>query len=168
MWAHPDAKMDGEFLVEFKSETGVGYKILLETPGGVEMAERADYVQAQLYMHATGDEWTLYLTFPPDYGLLQSDMRRYKKYGQSYALPPVYLEWIRRDGPTIEMALGRAETVAVDKGSAKPPPREHSGAEFKMSGKRAWPCGYCLHLAKCQRGVLPDRAEDSDAEIAFV
>ncbi len=166
MWAHPDAKMDDEFLVEFKSETGVGYKILLETAGGVEMAERAHYVQAQLYMHATGDEWTLYLTFPPDYGLLQSDMRRYKRYGQDYALPPVYLEWIRRDGPTVEMALERAETVVADKKSGEPPPKEHSGAEFKMNGKRAFPCGYCLHLAKCQRDALPDRAEEG--EIAFV
>ena len=169
MQAHPDAVMDDEFIIEIKSETGVGYKRLLETPGGVYVTEKSHFVQAQLYLYATGREYCLYLTNPPDPSLLQSDMRRYKRYGQNYELPAVYLEWIARDESTIEMALERAEMITNDKKKDTPPPKEFSGEEFAHTGKRAWPCGWCLNLTSCQRDSVPLRIGENnvDTEIVF-
>jgi hypothetical protein len=167
MWAHPDAVMDGSFLVELKSESGFGYKKLLESYVGVQKEEVGHYVQAQLYMHATGHEWTLYLTTPPDPGLLQSTMRQRKKYGRDYLLEPVYLEWIARDEDAIAMALARAEMLVADAASPVPPPREFSGVEFDNEDKRTWPCGYCLWLRRCNDAMVPDRIGDTD-EISFV
>ena len=169
MWAHPDAVMDDEFLLEFKSVSGWGYKKLVIRPGGVEVLEKAHYVQAQLYMYAAKFDWTLYLTYPADFSQTQSSMRQTRKYGPHYELQPVYLEWIARDEATIDMALQRAEMLVLDQLSDAQPPREFAGVEFMNSGKRSWPCGYCLHLGKCQASNVPARAEEDDGdEIVFV
>ena len=169
MQAHPDAVMDGEFLLEFKSVAGWGYKMLITRPGGVAMLEKAHYVQAQLYMYAAEFDWCLYLTYPKDFSQTQSSMRQAKRYGPYYELQPVYLEWIARDEAAIDAALERAAMLSRDQLSDAPPPREFSGAEFMNSGKRSWPCGYCLHLGKCNDNIAPERAgEGDDDRIAFV
>jgi len=81
----------------------------------------------------------------------------------------MYLEWIARDDASIGVALERAEMLARDQLSDEPPPREFAGAEFMNSGKRAWPCGYCLHLGKCNDAQAPARAEEGDDDaISFV
>ncbi len=148
--------------------SGWGYRKMLESWGGVEMVEKGHYVQAQLYMYATGMPWTLYLTWPADFGQTQSSMRQKKKYGKHYEMQPLYLEWIPRNDDTIEMALERAEMVAADKLSNKPPPREFAGVEYRTDGRRAWPCGYCLHLGKCNDLIRQEVEGDSSGEIKFV
>lgn len=168
MTAHPDAVMDGEFLVEIKSVSGWGYRKMLEEWGGVEMAEKGHYVQAQLYMYATGYDWTLYLTWPADPGQTQSSMRQKKRYGKYYEMQPLYLEWIPRHEGTIEMALERAEMLAKDQLSKKPPSREFSGVEFKPNGSRFFPCGYCLWLDSCNDLIRADVEGVSAGEIKFV
>ncbi len=167
MWAHPDAIMNDEFLVEIKSVSGWGYRKMLESWGGVEMVEKGHYVQAQLYMYATGMPWTLYLTWPADFGQTQSAMRQKKRYGKYYEMQPLYLEWIPRNKDTIEMALERAEMIAKDKRSKTPPQREFAGVEFNADGKRSWPCGYCLHLGKCGKIIAAEVEAVSDGEITF-
>lgn len=149
MRAHPDAILDTDFLVELKRESGWGYKRLLERPGGVVSWEHENYMQAQLYMYATGKEWCLYLTSPADYSLLQSNMRQSKKYDRHYVMPEVYLEWLMRDEEAVERGLKRAEMIVEDIKLDHVPPREFSGFEFKPSGARSWPCGYCMWLSRC-------------------
>ena len=168
MWAHPDAVVDGEFLIEIKSVSGWGYRKMLEEWGGVEMAEKGHYVQAQLYMYATGYDWTLYLTNAADPGQTQSSMRQKKRYGKSYVMQPLYLEWIPRNNDTIEMALERAEMLARDQLSKEPPPREFSGQEFKPSGALFFPCGYCLWLDTCNDRIRADIEGLEAGEITFV
>lgn len=167
MWAHPDAIMNGEFLVEIKSVSGWGYRKMLESWGGVEMVEKGHYVQAQLYMYATGMPWTLYLTWPADFGQTQSSMRQKKRYGKYYEMQPLYLEWIPRNKDAIEMALERAEMIAKDKRSKTPPQREFAGVEFDPKGKRTWPCGYCLHLGKCN-DIIRKEVETDEPDVTFV
>lgn len=167
MWAHPDAIMDNEFLVEIKSVSGWGYRKMIESWGGVEIIEKGHYVQAQLYMYATGMDWTLYLTWPADFGQTQSAMRQKKRYDANFQMQPLYLEWIPRNKDTIEMALERAEMIAKDKRSKIPPPRDYPGVEFAANGKRTWPCGYCLHLRKCN-DLIRKEVETSEPDITFV
>ncbi len=168
MWAHPDAIMDDEFIVEIKSVSGWGYRKILEAWGGVEMCEKGHYVQAQLGMYSTGYDWCLYLTNPADFGQTQSSMRQKKRYDKNFQMQPLYLEWIPRNNGTIEMALARAEMVAADKLSNSPPPREFAGVEYRTDGRRAWPCGYCLHLRKCNDLIRQEVEGGSSGEITFV
>ena len=149
MIAHPDAILDTNFLVEFKSVSGWGFRKLIENVGGVISAEIGHYIQAQLYMFATDKEWCLYLSAPADYGLLQSIMRQRKKYGKHYNLEPIYIEYIHRDEGAIRVALDRAETIVQDIASDTPPIREFKGFEYNINGSRAYPCGFCLHLGRC-------------------
>ncbi len=150
MWAHPDAVLDNEYLVELKTLNGWGYKGLLESSVGVSAEEDGHYTQAQLYLYAADKEWCLYLATPPDPGFLQSTMRQKKRYGPSYEMPPVYLEWIERDDATIEDALQRAEMIVEDSKSDEPPPREFDGRTHNPKGKRLMPCGFCLFSGTCQ------------------
>lgn len=168
MWAHPDAVMNKQFLVEIKSVSGWGYRKMLEEWGGVEMAEKGHYVQAQLYMYATGYDWTLYLTNAADPGQTQSSMRQKKRYGKSYQMQPLYMEWIPRNDDTIEMALERAEMLVGDQLSEESPPREFSGQEFKPSGALSFPCGYCLWNPTCNDLIRADIEGFEPEEITFV
>ena len=149
MVAHPDAHID-DWLVEFKSTTGFGYRKLIETPAGVAVVERGHYAQAQLNCFAAKKEWCLYLSAAPDPGMLQSLQRQKKKHGPVYELRPFYLEWIRRNDAEVQSLLERAEVIAEDIERDEPPPREHGAVEFKPDGYRTFPCGYCTHLSKCQ------------------
>ena len=151
MWAHPDAVLDDDFLVELKTLNGWGYKTLLESSVGVSAEEDGHYTQAQLYLYAADKEWCLYLATPPDPGFLQSTMRQKKRYGPNYDMPPVYLEWIQRDEATIEDALQRAEMIAEDIKSDEPPPREFDGRTVDLKGKKLMPCGFCLFSSTCQK-----------------
>jgi len=152
MTAHPDAVVQNEFLFEFKSQSGYGYKRLVESVSGVREQEWGHYMQAQLYMYAAKYEWLLYLTFPPDFGLVQSLLRQKKKYKGIYELQPVYLEWITIEQRIVEEGLRRAEMITNDIKSNSPPQREYDGIEFKMDGKtRTFPCGYCLYLKPCNK-----------------
>ena len=158
MTAHPDAVVKDEFLFEFKSTSGYGYKKLVEDSIGLRNAEWSYYMQAQLYMYAAKYEWALYLSFPPDFSLIQSIIRQKKKYRGVYELPPVYLEWIPLDTRVIEEGLQRAEWITDDIKKDTPPRREYDGVEFKMDGKtRKFPCGYCLYLKTCNEGAPDDR-----------
>lgn len=158
MTAHPDAVIKDDFLFEFKSTTGVGYKRLVESLAGVRAAEWSHYMQAQLYMYAAKYKWLLYLCSPPDFSLTQSMIRQRKKYKGIYELPPVYLEWIPLDTRVVEEGLQRAEWITDDIKKDTPPLREYSGVEFKMDGKtRTFPCGYCLYLKTCNEGAPDDR-----------
>ncbi|KKM84259.1 hypothetical protein LCGC14_1300920 [marine sediment metagenome] len=150
MFAYPDAVLDSDFLYEGKTINGWGYKRLLESSVGVSAEEDSHYTQAQLYLYAAKKMWCLYLATPPDPGFLQSTMRQKKRYGASYEMPPVYLEWIERDDATIEDALQRAEMIVEDSKSDEPPPREYDGRTVDLKGKKLMPCGFCLFSATCQ------------------
>ena len=151
MQAHVDAVINKEFIYEGKSESGFGYKKLLESKGGVRTEEKGHYMQAQMYMYATDMEWVLYLSAPPDFGMLQSLMRQKKQYGARYELQPLYLEWILRDEVVIEEGLRRAEKIVKNNKSDTPPMREYDGQEFTITGRRSYPCGYCLYLDRCHK-----------------
>ena len=149
MLAHPDAILDGEFPFELKSKSGVGFKMLMES-AGVADEEPGDFAQLQLSIFAAKADWGLYVATPPDPGMLQADLRRKKRYGRDYELDPVYVQWVPRDDATIEAMLSRAELLAADAERDEPPPREYDGLpEDPRTGKRTWPCGYCIHLDKC-------------------
>ena len=160
MKAHPDAVVKDNFLFEFKSTTGVGYKRLVESLAGVRTAEWSHYMQAQLYMYAAKYDWLLYLCAPPDFALTQSMIRQRKKYRGIYELPPVYLEWIPLEVRIVEGGLERAERITEDIKKDTPPLREYNGVEFKMDGKtKTFPCGYCLYLKTCNKGLANDYFE---------
>jgi len=157
MTAHPDAVVQDEFLFEFKSQSGYGYKRLIESKLGVRKEEWGHYMQAQLYMYAAKYEWLLYLTFPPDFGLIQSLLRQKKRHRGLYELQPVYLEWMPIDMRVIEEGLQRAEMITNDIKSNIPPIREYDGVEFKADGKtKTFPCGYCLYLKPCNKESIKD------------
>jgi len=142
MRAHPDGLIDQDGLLELKSTTGWTYKRLIEGIG-VAYEEPKHYMQAQLYMYATGRDWCLYLASTPDPALLQSMMRNYKKYGKEYELPFCYLEVIKRREQDIEAGLARAEMIVADRESGILPPRD-------FDGRKNWPCNYCPYQVKCQ------------------
>jgi len=151
MWAHPDAVLDDDYLVELKTINGWGYKTLLESSVGVSAEEDGHYTQAQLYLYAAKKKWCLYLATPPDPGFLQSTMRQKKRYSATYEMPAVYLEWIERDEATIEDALQRAEMLVEDQKSNEPPPREYDGRTTDLRGKKLLPCGFCLFSETCNK-----------------
>lgn len=153
MRAHPDAVFQERGLdaavVELKSVGGVGYKKLING-GGVSFTEPDHFAQLQLYMHATRTEAGLYLATTPDPGLLQSEMRSKKKYGPDYELDPFYVEWVPYDPSTVKSLLERAEMINADLKKDEPPMREYDGIPTSLrTGRLKMPCGYCVHLDKC-------------------
>ncbi len=162
MSAHPDGEIwfeDDRVPVEFKSISGVGYKKLLEG-GGIVFREQDHYAQIQLYMHAMNASHGLYLATPPDPGLLQADMRRKKRYGSGYDMDPVYVEWVEYDPGSVEYYMERAEMIWKDSQSDTPPMREHPGIPENARGKRNMPCGFCVHVDKCNNQFEYDEGEE--------
>lgn len=147
MITHPDALVEG-LPWELKTITGWGYRYLLEGRG-IAGEQAGHFAQMQLHLYATEQEWGLYIATPPDPNLLQSIMRQNKKYGRLYEMPLVYIEWVPRHEPEIKHQLERAEMLVEDLKSDDPPPREFDGREFDMTGKRTFPCGYCVNLKTC-------------------
>lgn len=149
MDAHPDAFIADDGLLELKDKTGWAYKRLIEG-SGIAYEEPSEYMQAQLYMAATERPWLLYLASPADPAFLQSIMQGWKKYGQNYELPLVYLAVIERREQDILAGLARAEMIAEDVKQDEPPPREFDGVALNPKGKKAFPCGYCIYHPQCQ------------------
>jgi hypothetical protein len=148
MRAHADAFINDDGLLELKDKTGWAYKRLIEGKG-LAYEQPDEYMQAQLYLHATAREWCLYLASPADPAFLQSIMQGWKKYGQNYELPLVYLAVIERREQDIQAGLERAEMIAADVQEDTPPPREFDGVYLSKTGKKAFPCGYCLYNRQC-------------------
>lgn len=149
MWAHPDAIIGDDGLLELKDKTGWGYKSLIEG-SGVAYEEPGEYMQAQLYMAAYKREWCVYLASPADPAFLQSIMQQWKKYGPNFELPLVYLAAIERREQDVLAGLARAEMVHDDMQQDTPPPREFSGVTLTAKGKKSWPCGYCPYARQCK------------------
>lgn len=147
MVAFPDALLEDDYLVEFKSVTGVGYRKLLESYGGVEAEEPYHYMQVQLYLFAAKRRTCVYLASPPDPSLLQAELRQ--KRGLGYELPPFYLEFIEKDEETVNLGLERAELITADIEKDTPPPREYSGLAHDLDGHLFMPCGFCEREQEC-------------------
>lgn len=159
MWAHPDAEINGEFLLETKTMPNIGYRKLIESSIGVREREIGHLVQCQLYLNAAKKEWCLYFVSPTGaFSVLQMMLRQRKKYGQKYDMPPIYCEWLRKDNDIIEMGLERAEMISNDIKSDDPPPREHNGREFNIDGSRNAPCSWCLFINTCNSISVPPEA----------
>ena len=139
MQAHPDALLGANDALEFKSTTGIGFRKLTDSYG-VSTEYYNHYMQAQLYLFAAQKERCLYFATTPDPGLLQSTLRQKKRYGPTFELEPIYLEWIERDESTIKEGLERAELIASDAESDEPAPKEFSGQTHSRQGKRIFPC----------------------------
>jgi len=149
MIAHPDTILNRTWPTELKSTTGVGFKKLLEG-AGVAYEEPGHYAQVQLEIHAAEAEWGLYIVWPPDPGLLQADLRRKKRYGRTYEIDPIYVEWVKRDSGAIDALLRRARLLIRDQEKDTPPPREYDGIpEDPRTGRKTMPCGYCQYLEAC-------------------
>lgn len=148
MQAHPDAFLGADDAFEMKSTTGIGFKKLTDSYG-VSTEYYNHYMQAQLYLFAADKERCLYMATTPDPGLLQSTLRQKKRYGLTFELEPIYLEWIERDEETIKEGLKRAELIANDAESDEPAPKEFSGQTHSRLGKRIMPCGYCPFAERC-------------------
>ena len=161
MMAHPDGELcieDEIFPVEFKSISGVGFRKLIDG-GGIAFREQDHYAQIQLYMHAMNASAGLYLATPPDPGLLQANMRTKKRFGSDYQMDPVYVEWVEYDAGSVEHYLERADMILEDGKSDEPPMREYSGIPENAKGKRNWPCGFCVHVDKCNDTFTYDEGE---------
>ena len=157
MQAHPDALLGTNDALELKSTTGIGFKKLTDSYG-VSTEYYNHYMQAQLYLFAADKERCLYFATTPDPGLLQSTLRQKKRYGPTFELEPIYLEWLERDESTIKEGLERAELIASDAKSDEPAPKEFSGQTHSRLGKRIMPCGYCLGRGSqviTDRGLIP-------------
>lgn len=165
MLAHPDAIINNEFLLEIKSISGIGYRKLIESSMGVRETEIGHLVQAQLYLYATEMEWCLYFAAPADFSLIQMMLRQRKRFGKDYEMPPIYLEFIKKDNNVIEMGLERAETISEDIKKEEPPPKEFSGRPTKTDGSRNPPCSWCLWISTCNSVSYPT---DIKAGIRFV
>lgn len=149
MSGHPDGYIGfdplppaADGIIELKDLTGWTYKRILEEPGGIVNSELRYYTQMQMYMYGAGLEWGLFFASPADPAHLQSNMRRYKKYGQSWNLPLFYTEIVERDEAHIEASLNRAESIATLLSEITPPPREYDGVI-------KWPCAYCPFQRRC-------------------
>jgi len=146
MRGHADGFITGdneeEGLLELKDLTGWTYKRILEEPGGIINSEMRYYTQMQMYMHGADVDWGLFFVSPADPAHLQSNMRRYKKYGQSWTLPLFYTEIVERDEAHIQASLNRAESIATLMSEITPPPREYDGI-------MNWPCNYCPFQRRC-------------------
>ena len=129
-------------LLELKDLTGWTYKRILEEPGGIRNSEMRYYTQIQMYMYGADVDWGLFFVSPADPAPLQSNMRRYKKYGQDWTLPLFYTEIVERDEAHIQASLNRAESIATLMKEITPPPREYDGVIN-------WPCGYCPFQRRC-------------------
>ena len=150
MRAHPDGYIGDNALLELKDKTGWGYKKLIEG-NGIAYEEPNEYMQCQLYLHASGRDWALYLASPADTALLQSLMRQWKKYGKSYDLPLVYLEIVQKREQDILVGLARGDMIHEDAQSDAAPPREYDGVPFKKDGvTKSFPCGYCIYQPTCK------------------
>ena len=148
MEAHPDALLGTNDCLELKSTTGIGFKKL--TDGyGVSTEYYNHYMQAQLYLYAADKERCLYFATTPDPGLLQSTLRQKKRYGPTFELESVYLEWLERDEETIKEGLERAELIAADAAKDEPAPKEFSGQTHSPRGKKLFPCAYCPFVTRC-------------------
>lgn len=141
MVGSPDALIGDDGLLELKDLTGWTYKRLIEGEG-VAFEEPKYYTQTQLYLYATGREWCLFFASTPDPAFFQSILRRYKKYGQAWVAPLMYMEIIDRREADIQAALARAEMIVEDQDSDEPPPREYDG-------RATWPCAYCPTQKRC-------------------
>jgi hypothetical protein len=161
MIAHPDAVLDDVAVTEFKSITGVGYKRLFESSMGVAGSEWAHYAQLQLEMFGAGKEYGLYLASTPDHSLAQRMLRQKKRYGEDYDLPPIYLEWVTVDKPTVLSLLDRAKEISAICKSKEPPLREADGRTHDLKGKILRPCGYCFWPDQCN-DIEADRPEEED------
>ena len=137
-----DQSLDKWGILELKDLTGWTYKRIIEEPGGIRNSEMQYYTQVQMYMYATKASWALFFASPADPAHLQSNMRRYKKYGQSWTLPLFYTEIVERDEAHIEASLNRAESIATLLSEITPPPREYDGIT-------KWPCQYCPFQKRC-------------------
>ena len=150
MDAHPDGYIGDNALLELKDKTGWGYKRLIEG-NGIAYEEPNEYMQCQLYLHASGRDWCLYLASAADPALLQSLMRQWKKYGKDYELPLVYLEIVYKRDEDVQAGLERGDMIADDAQSSAAPPREYDGVAFKTDGvTKTFPCGYCIYQPTCK------------------
>jgi len=141
MRGHADGFIEGG-LIELKDLTGWTYKRIIEEPGGIVNSEMRYYTQMQMYMYGADVDWGLFFVSVADPAHLQSNMRRYKKYGQGWDLPLFYTEIVERDEAHIQASLNRAESIATLMKEITPPPREYDGVIN-------WPCGYCPFQRRC-------------------
>jgi len=141
MKANPDAYLGDWGIVELKDLQGWTFKRVIEGMG-IAYEEPRYYTQVQLYLHATGRQWALFVASTPDPAMLQSMMRGYKKYGPEYDLPLVYLEWVERRDVDVAAALARAEMIVEDIEGDIVPPRD-------FDGQVKWPCSYCPFQRTC-------------------
>ena len=70
MRAHPDGYIGDNALLELKDKTGWGYKRLIEG-NGIAYEEPNEYMQCQLYLHASGRDWCL----APEHKILTADLQ---------------------------------------------------------------------------------------------
>lgn len=142
MRAHPDAYIGDTGLLELKDLTAWTFKHLIEGQG-IAYEEPRYYTQCQMYMEATGRDWTLFFASTPDPAFAQSIFRREKKYGQQWTIPLAYMEIVYRRQQDVDAGLMRAEMIVRDAAADFPPPPE-------FDGKVKWPCSYCGYQARCQ------------------
>lgn len=132
-------------LVEFKDKSGWMYKRLIEGQGLAYVLPK-EYMQVQSYLYGYKKDYCLYLASAADPGMLQGQMRNWKKYGEKYNLPVVYLEVIEARTLDQVAALARADMVHMDLESDAVPPREYAGE--KRDG--LYECNVCPYLRQCQ------------------
>lgn len=141
MHGHPDALEEDWGLWELKDLSGWSYRYLIEGRG-VAYEEPRYYYQMQAYMEGAGRDWAIFVASPGDHSFLQNIMRREKKYGKGYELPPIYVEVVPKREPDVEHVLARAEMIHNDTQLDIPPPREYDG-------RQNWPCAYCPFQHRC-------------------